>query len=84
MAMSARAIEAKASVDIVTAFLARIQSLVDDPDALDFTFGNPHELAVPGFAAALRAQVEPQSADWFAYKTSESEAQEAISAGLRA
>jgi aspartate/methionine/tyrosine aminotransferase len=83
MAMSARAIEAKASVDIVTAFLARVQSLVDDPGALDFTFGNPHELAVPGFAAALRAQIEPQSVDWFAYKTSEGEAQEAISAALR-
>ena len=39
---------------------------------------------LPGFAAAIRAQIEPQSVDWFAYKTSEGEAQEAIAAGLRA
>ena len=84
MPISARAIEAKASVDIVTGFLARIQSLVGDPDALDFTFGNPHEMALPGFSAAIGAKLEPQSVDWFAYKTSEREAQDAISAGLSA
>jgi len=84
MHISARAIEAKASVDIVTGFLARIQSLVGDPDALDFTFGNPHEMALPGFSAAIGAKLEPQSVDWFAYKTSEREAQDAISAGLSA
>jgi aspartate aminotransferase len=83
MTMSARATEAKASVDIVTTFLGRIQGLVDDPDALDFSFGNPHELPLPGLSAAIRAQVEPRSVDWFAYKTSERAAQEAVSAGLR-
>ncbi|WP_344096870.1 aminotransferase class I/II-fold pyridoxal phosphate-dependent enzyme [Microbacterium deminutum] len=68
----------------MTRFLARIQALGDNPDALDFTFGNPHEMALPGFSAALRAQVEPRSVDWFAYKTSEREAQEVVTAGLRA
>ncbi|MEU1970980.1 aminotransferase class I/II-fold pyridoxal phosphate-dependent enzyme [Microbacterium sp. NPDC019599] len=84
MVLSARATTAKASVDIVTTFLARIQELADDPDALDLTFGNPHEMPLPGLSAALKAQLEPQSVDWFAYKTSEREAQEAVAAGLRA
>src|SRR6478735_6113515 len=84
MALSARATEAIATIDTVTAFLARVQAKTDEPDALDFTFGNPHELALPGLVAAMRAQLEPQSADWFAYRTSERSAQEAVSAGLRA
>ena len=82
MAMSARAREAKAAVDVVTAFFGRIQAIADDPDALDFTFGNPHEMALPGLPAAIRAQAEPQSVDWFAYKTSERSAQEVVAAGL--
>lgn len=84
MAISVRAREAKASVDTVTTFFARIEALADSPDALDFTFGNPHELALPGFTSAIRAQVEPRSVDWFAYKTSERAAQEAVASGLRA
>ena len=43
----------------------------DDPDALDFTFGNPHEMALPGLTDAMRAQLEPRSVDWYAYKTNE-------------
>lgn len=82
-AMSDRATRAKAAVDVVTAFFARIQATADDPDALDFTFGNPHELALPGLTAAMQAQVEPRSVDWFAYKTSERLAQETVAAGLR-
>ena len=84
MATSARARRAKAAVDVVTGFFATMQSVADDPDALDFTFGNPHEFALPGLTDALRAQVEPQTIDWFAYKTSEPKAQEAITEGLRA
>jgi aspartate aminotransferase len=82
-AMSDRATRAKAAVDVVTAFFARIQATADDPDALDFTFGNPHELALRGLTAAMQAQVEPRSVDWFAYKTSERLAQETVAAGLR-
>ncbi|MCP2637854.1 aminotransferase class I/II-fold pyridoxal phosphate-dependent enzyme [Microbacterium sp. HD4P20] len=84
MAISARATQAKGAVDVVTTFLARIRALADDPDALDLTFGNPHEMALPGFTAALRAHVEPRSADWFGYKASERPAQEAVAAGLSA
>lgn len=84
MAISTRATAAKAAVDVVTSFFARMQHTADDPDALDFTFGNPHEMALPGLPAALKTQSEPRSVDWFAYKTSERPAQEAVAAGLRA
>lgn len=83
MAMSARAVAAKGSVDTVTTFFSSIQDAAGDPDALDFTFGNPHEMALPGLTNAMRAQLEPRSVDWFAYKTNERPAQEAVSAGLR-
>lgn len=82
VAISARASEAKAAVDVVTAFFGRIQAIADDPDALDFTFGNPHEMALPGLPAAIRAQAEPKTVEWFAYKTSERSAQEVVAAGL--
>jgi aspartate/methionine/tyrosine aminotransferase len=52
-------------------------------DFCDFTFGNPHEMPLPGLVAALRRSVEPKREDWFAYKTSEPEAREVIAAGLR-
>ncbi len=81
--ISARASEAKFAVDVVTAFFGRIEA-IDDPDAIDLTFGNPHELALPGLVSAMREQVEPQSDDWFAYKTSEPEAQEVVASGLSA
>ncbi|MGN8551827.1 UNVERIFIED_CONTAM: aminotransferase class I/II-fold pyridoxal phosphate-dependent enzyme [Microbacterium sp. SLM126] len=84
MAISTRAARAKAAVDVVTTFFAKVQGAADDPDALDFTFGNPHEFALPGLTGALRAHVEPQSVDWFAYRTSEPEAQRTVAAGLRA
>jgi aspartate aminotransferase len=59
-----------------------MQALTADPDALDFTFGNPHEMALPGLTDAMRAQLEPRSVDWFAYKANERPAQEAVVAGL--
>lgn len=71
-------------MDVVTTFFGRIQALAGDPRALDLTFGNPHELALPGLSAAMRAQVDPQSVDWFAYKTSERGAQEVVATGLAA
>lgn len=58
MTISARASRAKAAVDNVTTFFGRIQA-VTDPDVLDFTFGNPHELALPGLSAALRSHAVP-------------------------
>lgn len=82
MVMSERATRAASAVDRVTAFFSRMQSTGDDPDALDFTFGNPHEIALAGLTDAMRAQLEPRSVDWYAYKSNERPAQEAVAAGL--
>ena len=45
----------------------------------DFTFGNPHEMPLPGLVGALRKNVEPRDKNWFAYKTSEEEPQAFLS-----
>src|SRR5687767_13267534 len=84
MTMSERAVRAKTSVDRVTGFFSRIQSVAQDPDALDFTFGNPHEMALRGLTDAMSAQLEPRSVDWYAYKSNERPAQEAVAAGISA
>ena len=44
-----------------------------DPGISDFTFGNPHELPLPGLVAAIRERAQPRDENWFAYKTSEQE-----------
>src|SRR5262245_21474041 len=46
-----------------------------DPDACDFTFGNPHELPLGGLVSAIRERAVPQDKNWFAYKTSEPDPQ---------
>lgn len=58
---------------------AQLQALLEatgtfeaaDPDACVFTFGNPHEMPLPGLVDALRRSAEPRSVDWFAYKASD-------------
>jgi aspartate aminotransferase len=42
-----------------------------DPGISDFTFGNPHELPLPGLVAAIRKHAQPHDKNWFAYKSSE-------------
>lgn len=44
-----------------------------EPGVADFTFGNPQEMPLPGFVAALRDAAVPEDKNWFAYKTSEDE-----------
>ena len=61
----------------------QISSRNDDPESCDFLLGNPQEMPLPGYSAALQRQVEPQNKDWFAYKMSEPKAQEVIAASLR-
>ncbi len=43
----------------------------DNPLACDFAFGNPQELPLPGYIAALQQALPPKNKDWFAYKMSE-------------
>jgi len=50
---------------------------------VDFTFGNPHEMAAAAYVDALRAAAIPRDKDWFAYTEYLPLAQEAAAAGLR-
>ena len=54
------------------------------PGVANFAFGNPNDMPLPGYVAALRAHLEPQSADWFAYKLSEPKSQAAVAQTLTA
>jgi len=54
------------------------------PGVANFAVGNPQEMPLPGFVDALRAWIEPQTADWFAYKLSEPRSQAAVARGLTA
>ena len=84
MELSNRALGAQSSIDKVTAFFGTMGSLADEADALDFTFGNPHEMPLAGLVDALRPQIEPKSVNWFAYKSSEGSACEVVARGLAA
>ena len=48
----------------------------------DFTFGNPHEMPLPGVVDAFQTWITPRDKDWFAYKFSERTAQEVVAASL--
>lgn len=43
------------------------------PGIADFTFGNPHEMPLPGLVDSIRERAVPQDENWFAYKNSEAE-----------
>ncbi|GLI27292.1 aminotransferase [Agromyces rhizosphaerae] len=83
MALSNRARRARDASEPMMTFFTRVANAAG-PDAVDLTFGNPHEMALPGLVDAIREQVEPRTVDWFAYQNSRPEAQEAIADGLRA
>jgi aspartate aminotransferase len=56
----------------------------DDPDVANFAVGNPQEMPLPGYVAALSAALQPQDKDWFAYKMSEPKSQRAVARSLTA
>ncbi len=49
----------------------------------DFALGNPHEMPLAGFVAALEKALIHQNKDWFAYKVNEPPAVETVSTSLR-
>jgi aspartate aminotransferase len=53
------------------------------PDISDFTFGNPHELPLPGLVRAIQDHAVPHDKNWFAYKTSEDEPREFLADSLK-
>ena len=70
--VASRAHEAARSIQKVEAFFKTYGASVNETPAIaDFTFGNPHEMPLPGVVNALKIHAEPQTADWFAYKTNE-------------
>lgn len=53
-------------------------------ESCDFLFGNPHDMPLPGFVAALQKWSKPESPDWFAYFSGLDHARQVISASLAA
>ncbi|MFW6074440.1 MAG: aminotransferase class I/II-fold pyridoxal phosphate-dependent enzyme [Chloroflexota bacterium] len=49
----------------------------------DFTFGNPHEMPIPALVDALQKWTVPRNQNWFAYKTSEPNAQQVVAESLQ-
>ena len=56
----------------------------DDPDVANFAVGNPQEMPLPSYVAALGAALQPRDKDWFAYKMSEPQSQSAVARSLTA
>jgi aspartate aminotransferase len=85
MATSSRIRAADAAFSAVKQFYSssRYADRRFDPGISDFTFGNPHELPLPGLVAAIRAHAQPHDKNWFAYKTSEPESQSFLAEHLR-
>jgi aspartate aminotransferase len=77
MATSARIRAADAAFTAVKRFYSssRYAERRSDPRISDFTFGNPHELPLPGLVEAIRERARPHDRNWFAYKTSEEKPQ---------
>jgi aspartate aminotransferase len=46
-----------------------------EPGISDFTFGNPHEMPLPGLVSAIRERAIPHDKNWYAYKTNEEDTQ---------
>jgi aspartate aminotransferase len=56
----------------------------EDPDVANFAVGNPQEMPLPGYVAALSAALPPRDKDWFAYKLSEPASRKAVARSLTA
>ena len=71
------------STGTLVTFVEKWESTRGQPGVCDFAFGNPQELAIPGFAEALSRHTSPRSKDWYAYKRSEPAAQAVVAGRLR-
>jgi aspartate aminotransferase len=65
-------------------FNGPIAKVLARPGVSNFAFGNPNEMPLPGYVSALHKWLEPQAADWFAYKLSEPKSQAAVARSLTA
>jgi aspartate aminotransferase len=53
-----------------------------DPDVANFAVGNPQEMPMPEYVAALERHLAPHDKDWFAYKISEPASQRIVAETL--
>jgi aspartate aminotransferase len=65
-------------------FNSPIAGALRRPGVNNFAFGNPNEMPLPGYVAALHEHLDPQAPDWFAYKMSEPKSQAAVARSLSA
>jgi aspartate aminotransferase len=83
--LSASALSSAEAIDTVFSFFSSYRAGIDDRDVrADLTFGNPHEMPLPALVAAITRWMQPQTPDWFAYKTSDEEARTVIAGALGA
>jgi aspartate aminotransferase len=81
-----------ARVERVLVSLSGFMSVVEEiesarahaDDLCDFTAGNPQEIASREYVDTLKRWAEPQSTDWYGYKSAHRPAQVAAAAGLGA
>lgn len=64
-------------------FSGPFNQLNGQPDVANFAVGNPQEMPLPAYVAALRGATEPRNKDWFAYKLSEAASQRTVATTLR-
>ena len=55
----------------LSVFSGPVGAALRRPGIASFAFGNPNEMPLPGYVDGVRRHLEPQDADWFAYKMSE-------------
>jgi aspartate aminotransferase len=83
-------VTARRITEIVESMAPFLGTLIDpefervraDPEAADFMFGNPQEVASRQYVDTLKRWLEPKDKNWFAYSLSNRPAQEAAAAGL--
>lgn len=81
--VSSRVARAAAAAASIVGFIdSPLGQRLSDPHAANFIFGNPQEMPLAGFTAALHRWAEPQHKDWFAYTSYLRPAQEAVAASL--
>src|SRR2546422_1797018 len=67
----------------LVSFMGEYDRAAQKPGVADLTVGNPQEMPLTEFVAALRTWIEPRAKDHFAYKMNVPAAQRAVIAGLR-
>jgi aspartate aminotransferase len=74
----------ESTVPFVSFFNGPFSRLNLEPDVANFAVGNPQQMPLPDYVAALQRHAEPRNKDWFAYKMSEPESQRTVASTLTA